>query len=195
MRTKSASQLTGMALLALATCIQPSFADQYSEGTAAYTSGNFAAAKAHFIKATQAKPKQWEAHYQLANTYVQLKDSASAKASYQKCINLNPPADVKGMCTNALAVIERNPKLAPPAPPKAPWHVQMIRPKEGTLPEPPADTANGGKSETAKGDEKKAGETKAAENVKPEVAAQRAKLIKSGEEQIEKNEGGDESSP
>lgn len=120
----------------------PGLADEYAQGAAAYSSGDFAGAKTHLIKATQAKPKSWQAYYQLANTYVQLKDSVNAKASYQKCIASNPPADIKTNCTNALSYIASNPKLTAPAAPTPPRPVQIIAPKKSTEIESSSDDSS-----------------------------------------------------
>lgn len=94
----------------------PAFADAYSDATASYAAGNFAKAKDQFLKATVAKPTSWQAHYQLANTYMQLKDSANAKKSYAKCLSNSPPADIKANCQTAISYIATNPKLTAPAP-------------------------------------------------------------------------------
>jgi len=107
---------TVAALLASAA---PALADAYSDGTASYAAGNFAKAKAQFMKAIAAKPKSWQAHYQLANTYVQLKEAGNAKTSYTKCISLAPPPDIKANCTSAISYIAGNPALTAPAVPAA----------------------------------------------------------------------------
>lgn len=96
-------------------CAPLCLADEYSQGTSDYAAGNFAKAKEHLVKATAAKPKSWQAHYQLANTYVQLKESANAKKSYGKCLSCNPPADIKANCERAMSYITSNPSLTAPA--------------------------------------------------------------------------------
>lgn len=102
-------------LLTFVFCMSPALADSYSDGAAQYSVGNYAAAKIHLLKATAAKPKSWQAHYQLANTFVALKDSASAKRSYDKCISCNPPADIRENCQRAIIYMVSNPKLTAPA--------------------------------------------------------------------------------
>jgi tetratricopeptide (TPR) repeat protein len=170
MKTRPVKFFTALTLSLLIFGARPSSADEYDQGSALYSAGNFAGAKAHLIKATQTKPKSWKAHYQLANTYVQLKDSAKAKLSYQKCLANNPPADIKANCTTALTYIASNPSLAAPVaatPPVAPRQVQMIAPKQSSTPEPSA----GGESEPA---------------VNPELAARRARIMKEAEEDLTK---------
>ncbi len=115
MRHRSSGFFGAAAIAVLFACAPPGWADEYSQGTADYAVGYFVGAKLHFIKAAAAKPKSWQAHYQLANTYIQLKDSANAKKSYLKCIACNPPADTKANCQRALAYIASNPTLAAPA--------------------------------------------------------------------------------
>lgn len=107
-------QAIGAGSLALTFCIIPALADDYNDGAAQYSAGNYAAAKKHFIGAVAAKPKSWQAHYQLANTFVALKDSENAKRSYVKCLSSNPPADIRANCERAVAYIASNPKLITP---------------------------------------------------------------------------------
>lgn len=114
MRHRSPRLIGAAAIAALLPCQLPAWADEYSQGTADYAVGYFVGAKLHFIKAAAAKPKSWQAHYQLANTYVQLKDSANAKKSYLKCLACKPPADTKANCERAIAYIASNPTLAAP---------------------------------------------------------------------------------
>ncbi|MFN8552411.1 MAG: hypothetical protein U0103_13125 [Candidatus Obscuribacterales bacterium] len=155
----AASTLAGVVFAA------PSLADEYAQGAAAYSAGDFSGAKAHLIKATQAKPKSWQAHYQLANTYVQLKDSANAKMSYQKCIANNPPADIKTNCITALSYIGTNPKLTAPVAPTPPRPVQMIAPKQATA----SDSTSDEPSE---------------HTVNADLEARRAKIIAEGEAEV-----------
>jgi tetratricopeptide (TPR) repeat protein len=115
MRHRSSGFIGAAAMAVLFAYAPPGWADEYSQGTADYAVGYFVGAKLHFIKAAAAKPKSWQAHYQLANTYIQLKDSANAKKSYLKCIACNPPADTKANCQKAIAYIASNPTLAAPA--------------------------------------------------------------------------------
>ncbi len=115
MRQNSPRIIGAAAVAVLLSCPLPGRADEYSQGTESYAVGNFIKAKQHFAKAVAAKPKSWQAHYQLANTLIQLKDSANAKKSYLKCLASNPPADTRAHCERAIAYIASNPTLAAPA--------------------------------------------------------------------------------
>ncbi|MBS1953600.1 MAG: tetratricopeptide repeat protein [Cyanobacteria bacterium SZAS-4] len=151
---------------------QPLLADEYATGASAYCAGDFAAAKTHFIKAAKAKPKSWQAHYQLANTYVQLKDSASAKASYLKCIASRPPADIQSNCKSALAYIATNPKLIAPAavaPARASQTVPRVAPKQSGDLESTASTTGGDSRDPA---------------VSPDLALRRARILQDGEAEV-----------
>jgi len=161
--------LSSTALTACIFAALPSSADDYSHGAAAYSSGDFAGAKAHLIKATQLKPKSWQAFYQLGNTYVQLKDSANAKIAYQKCIANHPPADVQANCTNALSYIASNPKLTAPVAVAAPRPVQMIAPKSAA-----GSTASSSES----------GEGPSAAPVSADLEIRRARIIQDAEAEV-----------
>lgn len=151
---------------------QPSSADEYAMGAAAYSAGDFAGAKTHLIKAAKAKPKSWQAQYQLANTYVQLKDSADAKTSYLKCIANHPPADIQTNCKTALSYIATNPKLIAPAAVAAPrpaQPVQMVTPRQSADSNSTASTAGGDSGEA---------------QVSPDLALRRARVIQDGEAEV-----------
>jgi tetratricopeptide (TPR) repeat protein len=160
--------LLAATLAGFVACTASSSADEYSQGANQYSTGDYAGAKSHLLKATRAKPKSWQAYYQLANTYVQLKDSASAKNSYLKCIACHPPADIKTNCTTALSYIASNPKLTAPAAPYVSRPVQMIAPKQSTATSSTSTTSTS-TSEAA---------------VNPELAARRARIIQDGEDEV-----------
>ncbi len=172
MHSKLINILSAATLTTFVLATQPGAADEYAMGAAAYSSGDFAGAKAHLVKAAKAKPKSWQTHYQLANTYVQLKDSAAAKASYLKCMASRPPADIQTNCRTALSYIATNPKLIAPAavaPPRAAQPVQMIAPKQSTIPDPSASTTGGDSGEPP---------------VSPDLALRRARVIQDGEAEV-----------
>ena len=60
----------------------------YDKACAEYTKGDYKAAKDDFLSASKQNPKNWQALYQLANCYVQLKDFTNAKKSYADCLTL-----------------------------------------------------------------------------------------------------------
>ena len=161
MRRQSLHFVAASTLIALTGVCAPALADAYSDGTASYAAGNFAKAKDQFVKATVAKPKSWQAHYQLANTYMQLKDSANAKKSYAKCVSCSPPADIKANCQTAIAYIATNPTLTPPA--AAAPRPQPYTPSYSS----PSPTASNGDNASA-------------------VEAKRAAILQEGEAEIAK---------
>lgn len=161
MRRQSPYFVAASTLIVLAGVCAPALADAYSDGTASYAGGNFAKAKDQFVKATAAKPKSWQAHYQLANTYMQLKDSANAKKSYAKCISCSPPADIKANCQTAISYIATNPTLTPPA--AAAPRPQPYTPSYSS----PSQTASDGDNSSA-------------------VEAKRAAILQEGEAEIAK---------
>jgi tetratricopeptide (TPR) repeat protein len=169
------ASLLAATLAMLVVCTAPSSADEYSQGASKYTAGDYAGAKSHLIKASLAKPRSWQAHYQLANTYVQLKDSANAKKSYLKCIACHPPADIKTNCTTALTYITSNPRLTAPvaSAPAASRPVQMIMPKQATAtPSTSISTSTSTSTSTPA--------------VSADLTARRARIIQDGEEEVTK---------
>ncbi len=167
MHSKLTYILSAASLATFVLATQPSSADEYAKGAAAYSAGDFAGAKTHLIKAAQAKPKSWQAHYQLANAYVQLKDSTAAKASYQKCIANHPPADIQAHCTTALSYIASNPKLTAPVAVAAPRPVQVVAPKQSI--DSSASTAGGDSGEPG---------------VSADLAMRRARVLQDGETEV-----------
>lgn len=155
---------SAVAIATLIFCIQPSFADSYSDGAAHYAAGNYAGAKTHLMKAAAAKPKSWQIHYQLANTFVALKDSANAKRSYEKCLSLNPPADIRANCQRAVAFIASNPKLEAPVVVAAPISKKMYT--SGST----GSSSNAGSSPSAEAEARRA---KILEEAEVEVAKMR----------------------
>ncbi len=167
--------LLAATLAGFVACTAPSSADEYSQGASQYAAGDYAGAKSHLLKATRAKPKSWQAHYQLANTYVQLKDSASAKNSYLKCIACHPPADIKTNCTTALSYIASNPKLTAPVASAAAVSrpVQMITPSQST-----------GTSSASSSTSSSTSTSTSEPGVSADLAARRARIIKDGEDEV-----------
>lgn len=169
MRHSSSGLIGAAAIAVLLACPSPGWADEYSQGTADYAVGYFVGAKLHFIKAAAAKPKSWQAHYQLANTYIQLKDSANAKKSYLKCIACNPPADTKAHCQRAIAYIASNPTLAAPAAAAPVYRPSMYT--SGTRPSSTSSTtASAG---TGGGDDKEERRAKIMQTAEAEIAKMR----------------------
>lgn len=91
-------------------------ADEHALGNQNYLKGNYAAAKIHYLKAIAANPGRWEAHYQLANTCLQLKDKEGAKKSYIRCLALNPAAEIRAHCERAVGYLSGLPLAPIPGP-------------------------------------------------------------------------------
>jgi len=102
-------------------------ADPFAQGCASYTAGNYTAAKTQFTAAIKAKPKSWQAQYQLANTCLQLKETENAKQAYQKCLALKPDEEIKKNCESAIAFLSAPPKPPAPVEAKKPFEVQNFR--------------------------------------------------------------------
>lgn len=97
--------------------------DENALGNQYYLKGNYAAAKIHFQKAIAANPQDYEAHYQLANTCMQLKDTEGAVRSYMRCQECNPTLSILLHCQKALDHLKYPPPPKfPPAP--APGGIQ-----------------------------------------------------------------------
>ncbi len=169
MRFHSPRLIGAAAVAVLLGCPLPGWADEYSQGTADYAVGYFVGAKLHFIKAAAAKPKSWQAHYQLANTYIQLKDSANAKKSYLKCIACKPPADTKANCERAIAYIASNPTLAAPAAAAPVYRPSMYSSGSGS-----ASTSASSSTGSGGGDHKEGEKAKIMQAAEAEIAKMRA---------------------
>jgi tetratricopeptide (TPR) repeat protein len=97
-------------------CGSQAQADTFADGCASYAGANYGKAKSQFIEAAKAKPKSWQAQYQLANTLLHLQDFQGAKQAYQKCLALKPDPQIKKNCETAIAFILNPPKPRPAVP-------------------------------------------------------------------------------
>ncbi len=102
-------------------------ADENALGNQNYRNGNYAAAKIHYLKAIAANPERWEAHYQLANTCLQLKDKEGAKKSYIRCLALNPSAEIRAHCERAVGYLAGLPLAPTPVPSSLPPSAPKIQ--------------------------------------------------------------------
>jgi len=82
-------------------------ADAYSSASAAYAKGDYASAKAQFLKALKAKPANWKAEYQLANSCMQLRSYAEARKWYASCLSHHPDASTASYCQSAVGQIDQ----------------------------------------------------------------------------------------
>ncbi len=97
-------------------CGSQAQADTFADGCASYAAGNYGKAKSQFFEAAKAKPKSWQAQYQLANTLLHLQEVQGARQAYQKCLALKPDAQIKINCETAIAFILNPPKPRPAVP-------------------------------------------------------------------------------
>lgn len=102
---------------ALASAVLPALAGDYESGSAAYNRGDYATAKAQFLRVVGAKPMFYQAHYQLANTFLRLKQYADAGKWYTLCLYCHPDAQTAANCRKAIAALQ---SLSTPAPQGAP---------------------------------------------------------------------------
>lgn len=128
-RTSRFSLLLALTLSVSAQAVWSSPKTDYEEGCKSYEAKDYETAKAKLTKASQAQPKHWASHYQLANTLVQLKQFAEAKVAYNKCLGTKPPAEIADRCmkaisflttaeTQAVQAAKQPPSAAPPAEPE-----------------------------------------------------------------------------
>lgn len=94
--------------------------DYFSLGCADYEAANYGKAKEEFLQALKQNPKSWKAQYQLANTFIQMKQNDEGKRAYQKCITLKPDAVTAHRCESAIAVLNAPPPVLPQARPTPP---------------------------------------------------------------------------
>lgn len=71
-----------------------------------YSAGNFAKAKAIFLKRVEEDPSDPRVHYCLANTLLQLKDIPEALSEYHHCLELGPSKDIYEKCHRVISSIE-----------------------------------------------------------------------------------------
>ena len=86
-------------------CLPVLAADAFTAGCKHYQQGKYPLAKAFFVKAVQDEPTSIAAHYQLANTYFQLREYDNSIFQYNACLKLNPDSRMRAFCTGAMAQI------------------------------------------------------------------------------------------
>jgi tetratricopeptide (TPR) repeat protein len=80
---------------------------EYQAGSDSYAAGNYRAAEIHYLSALKGQPTSWRIYYQLGNCFLQLKDASDAKNSYESCLKLQPPADIRKNCQQVLGSMAR----------------------------------------------------------------------------------------
>lgn len=81
--------------------------DAYKEACAAYKKGDYADAKAQFLKVLKSQPANWQAEYQLANSCMQLRTYAEARKWYCSCLMHHPDASTGTYCQSAVGQIDQ----------------------------------------------------------------------------------------
>lgn len=89
-------------------------AELFNMGVQEYGKKNYAAARDHLLSYLKANAESYQAHYLLANCYLQLADSANAKHSYAMALANKPDPTTKERCLKA---IERIAAIQTPAQP------------------------------------------------------------------------------
>jgi TolA-binding protein len=89
----------------------------FNMGVQEYSKKNYAAARDHLLSYLKANGESYQAHYLLANCYLQLADSANAKHSYAMALANKPDPTTKERCLKA---IERIAAMQPAAHPATP---------------------------------------------------------------------------
>jgi tetratricopeptide (TPR) repeat protein len=83
--------------------ISPVMASNLDDGIRFYNGGRYAASIAYFKKEIAEHASCVAAHYYLANSLAELRQSNEAIAEYEKTLNLKPQGQVAKFCTTALA--------------------------------------------------------------------------------------------
>lgn len=93
-------RLTGVALclaIALPALAAPP-TDNLAKGIQLYKAGQYYKALGYFQDSVKKKPKVWQGHYYLANTYLTLGDRDQAYEQYRLCQACRPTPDIEAAC-------------------------------------------------------------------------------------------------
>jgi tetratricopeptide (TPR) repeat protein len=77
-----------------------------SEGIAFYKAGQYSRARAVFEYIVKKDPGAWQASYELANTYMRMKEEQLAKAQYIQCLKYTPDGKIAKICGQVIAYID-----------------------------------------------------------------------------------------
>ena len=80
--------------------------DYFKDGCAYYKAGHYDHARKCFEFIARTEPKNWAAHYQLANTYLKLGERMKARAAYDACIRKLPDLETAKACQKAIEHID-----------------------------------------------------------------------------------------
>lgn len=79
--------------------------DAYSLGSDSYRKGDYKSALSFLVKAVRSYPSYPAVHYQLANTYLQLRRQAEAKLEYSRCLALDPDPTTAAYCRRMITFL------------------------------------------------------------------------------------------
>lgn len=79
-----------------------------TEGIAFYKAGQYHKARDFFAYIVSKDPACWQAHYELANSYMKMNEPALAKKSYADCLNHNADGQVAKICGQMIAYIDHS---------------------------------------------------------------------------------------
>ncbi len=105
-----------------------------NQGIAFYKAGQYSRARDYFISAVKKSPMEWQAHYELANTFMRMNELPQAREQYTECLKLSPEESVAKLCGQMIAYID---------------HASGAKPFGPTTPatpakQPPADASQAG---------------------------------------------------
>jgi tetratricopeptide (TPR) repeat protein len=78
----------------------------YDEASKNYELQKFEVARDQFLKVVKNQPKSFQAHFQLANCYAQLKDFKKARVSYAACLTCKPDKETTARAQNAIQYLD-----------------------------------------------------------------------------------------
>lgn len=105
-------------------------ANQFNKGVAYYKNGDYARARRCFQWVIRKKPNYWPYHYELANTYMKMNQSALALTEYSLTLKYGPDPKTANLCRQLVAYLtHRLSKKAHVPDTKSGTHVQVRKPE------------------------------------------------------------------
>lgn len=84
-----------------------------TEGIEFYKAGQYSKARQFFEYIIKKEPTCWQAHYELANTYMKMNEPALAKEQYAQTLNNNSDGKIAKICGQMIAFIDHSSGLKP----------------------------------------------------------------------------------
>jgi tetratricopeptide (TPR) repeat protein len=84
-----------------------------TEGIEFYRAGQYSKARQFFEYIIKKEPTCWQAHYELANTYMKMNEPALAKEQYTQTLNNNSDGKIAKICGQMIAFIDHSSGLKP----------------------------------------------------------------------------------